>query len=154
MDTKQSAEKKPAFKVKPADKKIETSGMRDKAALKDKARSLLMKNPEIMRNARAYFRNENGKTIPEETVPRGDLSTENVIYPRNMDDLTEDDLQGIAVFANSIMDEGLVRYDRKTAVEDALHRAIATKDEGRYAGKINSNIFSVLAEHLEKSKKK
>lgn len=155
------SDKKPSLKVSPAEEKIgpeedkiDIRTVRFPGGLADKAKSLLMKHPEIMNNARSCFRNENGKTIVEEVVPRGDLSQDNVIFPRNQEDITDQDLKAIIVFASSIVDDALLRYNKQAAYEDALHKAIWSKDGGRYAGKINASTYSVLLEDMLKGKSK
>lgn len=138
------------FKVNPSDKKIEDIGER---SLKDEARLLIKNHPEIWHNAREYFRNKNFKQIVEEIVPRGDLGTEEVIYPRNQGDLTERDLRALAIHASMIVDDTLMQYDPKVACEDALRKTIWYKDNGKYAGKVNANTFNLMLGYMDKIKK-
>jgi hypothetical protein len=125
----------------------------DKENLTNRARQLLMKHPELANNARGLFRNENGKTIVEETVPRGDLSKENLIYPRCQGDLEEDDLRGLAVYASTLIDKTLAGYDEKVAQEDALTKAIWNKDGGKYANRVNQSTFQLIMDQMVKIKK-
>ena len=136
--------KKSELKVSPGDKKDDS---------RVKAKQLLSKHPEIMYNARNLFRNENGKTIVEESVPRGDPKKEEVIMPRTQDDLTDSDLREMAVFASSLVDDTLRQYDQKVAYEDALQRAIGAKDGGKYAGKVNASTFVLIMDQMGKNKK-
>jgi hypothetical protein len=138
-------EKKSVKKVSPGDKKDD---------VKSKAKQLLSKHPEIMYNARNLFNNENGKTIIEERVPRGDAKTEDVIMPRTQGDLTDADLREMAVFASSLVDATLKEYDQTVAYEDALQRAIGSKDGGKYAGKVNASTFALIMGEMGKGKSK
>jgi len=137
-------EKKTELKVKPSDPKDE----------KAKAKGLLAKHPEIMYNARNLFHNENGETIIEESVPRGDEKKEDVLMPRTQSDLTDADLREMAVFASSLVDDTLKQYDQKVAYEDALQRAIGSKDGGKYAGKVNASTFALIMDSMGKKDKK
>ena len=139
--------KKPELKVSPGEKD-------KKDDEKTKAKQLLSKHPEIMYNARNLFRNENGTTIVEESVPRGDPKKEDVIMPRTQGDLTDTDLREMAVFASSLVDDTLRQYDQKVAYEDALQRAIGSKDGGKYAGKVNASTFSLIMDTMGKKAKK
>jgi hypothetical protein len=121
--------------------------------VKSKARQMLLKHPEVMYNARNLFHNENGTTIIEERVPRGDAKKEDAIMPRTQGDLTDTDLRELAVFASSLVDETMNQYDQKVAHEDALQRAIGSKDGGKYAGKVNASTFALLLDNMGKSKK-
>lgn len=136
--------KKSDLKVKPSDPKDE----------RVKAKGLLAKHPEIMYNARNLFHNENGTTIIEESVPRGDEKKEDVIMPRTQSDLTDADLREMAVFASSLVDDTLKQYDQKVAYEDALQRAIGSKDGGKYAGKVNASTFALIMDNMGKGSKK
>lgn len=137
--------KKSDLKVSPGDKKGDE---------KAKAKQLLAKHPEIMYNARNLFHNENGSTIIEESVPRGDSKKEDVIMPRTQGDLTDADLREMAVFASSLVDDTLRQYDQKVAYEDALQRAIGAKDGGKYAGKVNASTFALIMDSMGKKDKK
>jgi hypothetical protein len=139
--------KKPELKVSPGEKD-------KKGDEKARAKQLLSKHPEIMYNARNLFRNENGTTIVEESVPRGDPKKEDVIMPRTQGDLTDTDLREMAVFASSLVDDTLRQYDQKVAYEDALQRAIGSKDGGKYAGKVNASTFSLIMDTMGKKAKK
>lgn len=125
--------------VKPADKKM--------------VQNLLLNHPEVINNARHLFRNENGRTIVEDRVPRGDADRKTVGQPFCQGDLTDTDLRDLAKYATEIIDEGILRYDEKTAREDALHRAIDQKDGGKYAGKVGAVTYNLLLSHVGKSKK-
>jgi hypothetical protein len=125
--------------VKPAEKKM--------------VQNLLLKHPEVVNNARHLFRNENGRTIVEDRVPRGDADRKTVGQPFCNGDLTDTDLRDLAKYATEIIDEGILRYDEKIAHEDALHRAIDQKDGGKYAGKVNSVTYGLLLGHVGSSNK-
>lgn len=122
--------------VKPSEKKM--------------VQNLLMNHPEVTNNARHLFRNENGRTIIEDRVPRGDPDRKTVGQPFCQSDLTDADLRDLAKYATEIIDEGILRYDEKTAKEDALHRAIDQKDGGKYAGKVNAVTYNLLIDHVGK----
>jgi DNA-directed RNA polymerase subunit RPC12/RpoP len=141
--------KKTSLEVNPSKKKKD-----DKKDVKSKAHMLIMKHPEVMYSARGLFRNENGKTIVEEVVPRGDPDQEEVIMPRTQGDLKDEDLRGLAVFAGELIDDTLKAYDPQVALEDALARAIATKDNGKYAGKVNASTFTLILDSMGKKAKK
>jgi hypothetical protein len=126
--------------------------MAEKKEKKDK-RNLLLQHPEIKNNAKALFRCENGKTIVEEIVPRGDIKTKDLIYPRNQGDLKNEDLRGLAVHASSLIDPLISKYDINLAREDALHMAIRTKDGGKYDGKVNASTFSTIMNFMGSMKK-
>jgi len=143
-DKSKDKAKKPTPKKDTKKSKAPAKKKDDKGDVKNKARSLLMKHPEIAENARALFRNENGKTIVEEIVPRGDMKKKDVIYPRSQGDLKEEDMRGLAVYANSLIDKTLQAYDKAVAHEDALTKAIGSKDDGKYAGKVNANTFDLI----------
>ena len=66
----------------------------NKIELSERAKGLIKKHPELTQSARSLFRNENGKTIVEEIVNRGDIKTKDLIYPRAQGDLKDDDLRG------------------------------------------------------------
>lgn len=136
------AKSKKELKVKP--------GKKDKE-LRDKAKALILKHPEVMHNARNLFHNENGKTIIEEKVPRGDEGIESSIMPRNQGDLRESDLKAIIKEAKGLIDDVLKGYDDRVAAEDALSRAIASMDGGKYAGKLNASTYNVLLDSMVKS---
>ncbi len=145
MSNKEESE----LKVKPSDKAKDDSNDE-----KSKAKLLVMMHPEIINNARKYFHNENGKTIIEEVVPRGDKSVEEVIMPRTQGDLIDEDFRELAVYASSLVDDTLLKYDQKVAYEDALTRAIGEKDSGRYAGKVNASTFNLILAQMGKNKSK
>lgn len=113
-------------------------------------KSLLTEHPEVERNARCYFRHENGKTIVEDRVPRGDADPYTQGQPNNNYDLTDDDLRALADYATDLVDAKLYRYDERTAHADALSRAINEKDGGKYAGKVNANTVGVILDHMDK----
>lgn len=144
---------KPDKKVQPSKKKKEEK-KDDKKSLKDKATLMIMRHPELMNNARGLFRNENGKTIVEEMVPRGDLDTEEQVMPRNQGDLDNDDLRELALYASDMVDKDLLQYDPKVAFEDALQRAIWGKDDGRYQSRVNASTFQLILDNMKSMKKK
>ena len=125
-------------KVKPSDNKM--------------VQNILLKHPEVINNARHLFRNENGTTIVEDRVPRGDPERGTVGQPFCQGDLTDADLRDLAKYATEIVDEGILRYDEKTAYEDALHRAIGTKDGGKYSGKVNAVTYGLILSSMNKKK--
>jgi hypothetical protein len=133
------------LKVSPSDKKD------DKNDTKSKARLLIMNHPEVLYNAKNLFHNENGKTIIEESVPRGDAKSDSIM-PRNQGDLTDSDLRELAVYASSMVDDIIAQYDQKVAYEDALQRAIGSKDSGKYAGKISASTFTLILDQMGKKK--
>jgi DNA-directed RNA polymerase subunit RPC12/RpoP len=135
------------LKVKPGDKKPD-----EKDDVKAKAKLLILKHPEATHSARDLFHNENGKTIVEEKVPRGDVSKEDVLMPRNQSDLTDKDLRELAAYASNIIDPILKQYDERVAKEDALLRAIGSKDSGKYAGKVNASTFTLILDQMGKKK--
>ena len=116
--------------------------------------NILLKHPEVLNNARHLFRNENGRTIVEDRVPRGDPERKGIGEPFCQADLTDPDLRNLAKYASDIIDEHLLKYDEKTAFEDALHRAINEMDGGKYAGKVNANTFSLILSNVGKGKAK
>lgn len=144
---------KPDKKVQPSKKKKEEK-KDDRKSLKDKATLLIMRHPELVNNARGLFRNENGKTIVEEMVPRGDLDTEEQVMPRNQGDLDNDDLRELALYASDMVDKDLYQYDPKVAFEDALQKAIWSKDDGRYQNRVNASTFQLIMDNMKPMKKK
>jgi hypothetical protein len=117
-----------------------------KEDLKAKANNLLLKHPEIVNNARHLFRNENGTTIVQELVPRGDAKPSDIQVQGDIQDM---DLRGLAIHAKSLLNDHLLRYDKKVAFEDALWNAIKTKDNGKYQGKVNASTFDLILSYLE-----
>lgn len=117
---------------------------------KNKAKSLLLKHPEIMHDGRHLFRNENGTTIVEEIVPRGDQGLPEIL---NQGDISDLDLKGLAQYAAKLVDPCLVRYDERVAMEDALSKAIWEKDSGMYQGKVNANTFCLVLDMMVKKVK-
>lgn len=130
------------LKIKPGDK--------EKESVREKAKGLIRNHPEILFNARKLFHNENGTTVIEDKVPRGDLKQEDVIMPRHQYDLKEADLQAISKHAKKIVDASIKEYDERVAMEDALTRAIATLDDGKYAGKVSASTYSLILGNLVK----
>lgn len=137
------AKDKKDLKVKPGDK--------EKDSTRQKAKDLLANHPEILFSARDLFHNKNGETVIEAMVPRGDPSVEDAIMPRTQYDLKNDDLMAISKHAKKIIDASMKEYDERVAMEDALTRAIATLDDGKYASKVNASTFSLLMDNLIKS---
>lgn len=138
------ADNKSNLKVKPGTKKDSDT--------REKAKGLLRNHPEILYNARSLFHNENGKTVVEDRVPRGDESQDSVIMPRNQYDLHEEDLQAITKQAKKLVNSVTKEYDERVAMEDALTMAIGTLDEGKYAGKVNASTYNLILDNLVKSK--
>jgi hypothetical protein len=126
---------------------------KDKASAKSLAKNMLLNHPEVLNSARHLFHNQNGQGIIEDRVPRGDPKREDVGQPFNVYDLKENDLRDLAKYATDIVDEGILRYDERTAYEDALHRAINEKDGGKYAGKVNSNTYALILSNINKNPK-
>jgi hypothetical protein len=114
-----------------------------------KEKELLNEHPEVTRNAQDYFNHENGETIIQDRVPRGDADPYSSPMPMNQGDLSNDDLRGLAVYAKDIMDPVLYRYDEKTAARDALTRAIHEKDGGIYSSRLNTNTFDLVLGYME-----
>ena len=135
---KEEKKKEEKKKVKPSQNKM--------------VQNILLKHPEVINNARHLFRNENGRTIVEDRVPRGDAERGSVGDPFCQGDLTDADLRDLAKYATEIVDEGILRYDEKTAYEDALHRAIGTKDGGKYAGKVGAVTYGLILSSMGKKK--
>lgn len=133
------ADKTSKKEVKPADKKVG---------------DLLEKHPVVQNTARGLFRNENGTTIVQERVPRGDLPQDEVIMPRNEWDLTEDDLKGLAEHAKKSIDPILAKYDEDVAHEDAVARAVSTKDGGKYQGRVSACTQKLILDSMKGSTKK
>lgn len=146
QDKKDQKDKTP--KVTPSKKK--DKGQND---IRSKARSLIMKHPEVTQNARGLFRNENGKTIVEEIVPRDDVKVKESITPRNQYDLTNDDLRSISVHASSLVDDGISKYDPDLAKEEALAMAIRSMEDGKYDGRVNASTFQLILDNMGKVKK-
>jgi len=122
--------------IKPVDKEV-----------LDKAKNLLMKHPEITNNAKSLFRNQNGTTIVEAFVVRGDKGPSDI---QTQYDVSSKDLEDIAKEASKNIDETLLKYDLIVACEDALTKVIWSKGEGKFASKINANTFALLLEAMEK----
>lgn len=115
--------------------------------VKEKANKLLLNHPEVINNARSYFRNENGRTIIEEIVDRKDI-IEN--RPVNMYKLTEEDFNLIVKSVKDYIDPVIKEYDKEVALRDALDKVIWNLDNGRYSGKINSTTYNYLLSNLLK----
>jgi hypothetical protein len=130
-----------SLKVMPGEKKSD----------EEKAKGFLKDHPEILYSARHLFHNKNGQTVVEENVLRGDLSTEAAVMPRTQYDLKDSDFQAISKHAEKIVDASLKEYDKKVAMEDALTRAIATLDDGKYANKVNATTYTFLLNKLVKA---
>lgn len=122
----------------------------DKKNKKKPEKSLLIDHPEVQNNARGYFHHENGKTIIEDRVPRGDADPYKSAQPMNNGDLTDDDFRDLAAYAADLIDAGIHKYDEHTAYMDALSRAINEKDGGKFAGKVNANSFKIILDHVGK----
>jgi len=139
-DKEKKQDKKEEKKDKPkTDNKV-------KDDLKAKANNLLLKHPEILNNARHLFRNENGTTIIQEVVPRGDAKPSDIQVQGDLQDM---DLRGLAVYAKALLNDNLLKYDKKVAFEDALWSAIKTKDNGKYQGKVNASTFDLILSYLD-----
>jgi hypothetical protein len=143
------AEKDTKVDKKQEDTKL--SQLRKDPDLISKAQALLKKHPEIQSNARGYFRNENGKTIVEETVARGDAGPDSV-HPVNQEELSEKDFKAIAAHAKTLIDDQLSQYDKDVAMEGALQMAIGSMDEGKYSGKINASTFALILGEMKGDK--
>jgi hypothetical protein len=143
---KEETKKDKAPKVSPSKDK----GQND---VKNKARNMLLKHPQVTQNARGLFRNENGKTIVEEIVYRGDAKVNEAVMPRNQGDLTDEDLRSLAVHASTLVDKDIAKYDTNLANEEALSMSIRSKDGGKYDGKINSCTFKLIMDNMSSMKK-
>ena len=150
-DKKKDSPKKDTKK----DKVPKVSPSKDKGQndVKSKAQSMLLNHPQITQNARGLFRNENGKTIVEEIVHRGDPKVLESIMPRNQGDLTDEDLRSLAVHASTMVDKNISKYDPILASEDALSMAIRTKDGGKYDGKISASTYQLILDNMKGMKK-
>jgi hypothetical protein len=133
--------------------KVTPSKDKDQNDVKSKAKSMLMNHPQITQNARGLFRNENGRTIVEEIVYRGDPKPYDVIMPRNQGDLTDEDLRSLAVHASTLVNKTIYKYDPVLASEEALAMSIRTKDGGKYDGKINASTFQLIMDNMKGMKK-
>jgi hypothetical protein len=151
---KDSAPKKDVKKDTKKDSTPKVTPYKDKNQndIKSKALNLLKKHPQITNNARGLFRNENGKTIVEEIVYRGDPKTCDIIMPRNQNDLTEEDLRSLSLHASSIINKNIEKYDPILAAEDALTMSIGSKDNGKYGGKIDASTFQLIINNMMSSK--
>lgn len=127
---------------------------KDKTTKKPEDTSLLERHPRTQLNAKSYFNHENGKTIIEDRVPRGDPNPYTEFSPHTADAVTNDDLKSLIVYASEIVDGGIYRYDPDTAYRDALDHAIHDKDGGRYAGKVSADTYGLLLSELHKSSPK
>lgn len=115
-------------------------------------RSLLEEHPRTQRSAESYFNHENGKTIIEDRVPRGDPNPYTDFSPSTPDAVTDEDLRSLVAYASEIIDEGIYRYDPDTAYRNALDHAIHDKDGGKYAGLVNANTYGVLLKEIHQKK--
>jgi len=131
------------LKVKPGDK--------EKDSARKNAKGFLKNHPEILFSSRDLFHNKNGQTVIESVVPRGDLNTEASIMPRTQYDLKEADFQAISKHASKLIDPVIKEYDGRIAMEDALTKAIATLNDGKYANKINASTYNLLLDNMGKS---
>lgn len=136
MADKKTKKKK---EVKPAEKKLE---------------GILEAHPDVRANARGYFRNENGKTIVQERVPRGDLPQDDVIMPRTEADLTDEDIQKIAKEAKSRIDPLLEKYDSDAAMQDAMMKAVWSMDDGMYQNRIGASTQTLILDVMKGGKGK
>lgn len=139
----------PKFKVIPGKKKDKEEDKKSSQKIKEQANMLILKHPEVVYSVRDIFNNENRKTIIEEKVPRSDPGIESIM-PRNFQDMTNDDLMGIIKYAKGLIDQVINEYDKRVACEDALTRAIATKDDGKYAGKIGASAYNLMLNEMLK----
>lgn len=110
--------------------------------LTEKAKSLLVNHPEYLHNAKALFHNKNGETVIEDRVERGDKGPNRIM---NQYDIDSNDLEALVDDSLKNIDSTILDYDEDAAIEDALNRSIYSMEDGRYAGKINSSTFSMLA---------
>jgi len=144
IDKDKKQDKKEEKKDKPkTDDRVKDTKKDD---LKAMANNLLLKHPEILNNARHLFRNENGTTIVQEVVPRGDAKPSDIQVQGDIQDM---DLRGLAVYAKALLNDKLLKYDKRVAYEDALWSAIKTKDNGKYQGKVNASTFDLILSYLE-----
>ena len=156
-EKKKEAPKKAPKKDVGKDKVPKVTPSKDKGQnsndLQCKALKLLKNHPQVTNNSRGLFRNENGKTIVEEIVHRGDARTQESIMPRNQGDLTDDDLRSLSVHASTMVNKEIAKYDPVLASEEALSMAIRTKDGGKYDGKVNASTFQLILDDMKGMKK-
>ena len=141
-----SAENKKDTKSKEtgAKKKTVSPGTKD---VQTQARNLLLRHPELLHNGSHYFRNHNGETIVQEVVPRGDEGPSDV---QTQYDVSSDDVNSIIQDALKNIDVVLLRYNPGVALEDALTKIIWSKDNGKFASKVNANTFNLMLEAMTK----
>lgn len=140
-------------KEKPASNNLQPGRFLKETDVKSMARKLIMSHPEVLYNARDLFRNENGTTIPEAVVPREDPKPVEAFSPATQYDLTNDDLKSISAYASTLIDKRMSKYDERIAYEDALAKAIWSKDEGKYQNRVNANTYELLLATMGKIKK-
>jgi len=119
---------------------------------KKKVKSVLESHPQVEHGARGLFRNENGRTIVQERVPRGDLPQDDVIMPRTEGDLTDDDISIIVKEAKSLIDPMLEKYDGDVAMEDALSKALYSMGGGKYQGRVGANSQKLILDQMKGTK--
>ena len=120
---------------------------------KKKVQGVMEKHPVVQNGARGLFRNENGTTIVQERVPRGDLPQDAVIMPRTEGDLTDDDIEIIVKEAKSLIDPLLEKYDSDVASEDALMKALHSMGGGKYQGRVGANTQKLILDTMKGGKK-
>lgn len=134
-----NGDKKPADDQKKVVKPIDGD-------LKEKAKNLLLRHPELVNNAKSLFRNENGNTIVEESVIRGNKGPSEIV---NQYDLTANDINDLVKEASNNIDETLFKYNPLVAREDALTKAVWSMGEGKFAAKVNASTYSLILEAME-----
>lgn len=103
----------------------------------------LENHPEASNSGNRYF-NYVTNPIPEEVVPHGDVRAP---Y-QGPYDLTESDLVGLAVYASTLLNKDLLRYNPIVASQDALNMAIRSKDNGKFDSKLNDSTYSMVLAYL------
>lgn len=107
----------------------------------------LQNHPEAANSGNRYF--NYGNRIPQEVVPRFDLK----IPYQGPYDISESDLIGLAVYASTLLNKDLLRYNPVVASQDALNMAIRDKDNGRFDGKLNASTYGMVLAYLAQIQK-
>lgn len=107
----------------------------------------LQNHPEAANSGNRYFNYNN--RIPQEIVPRFDTKSP---Y-QGPYDLTEGDLIGLAVYASTLLNKDLLRYNPVVASQDALNMAIRDKDNGRFDNKLNASTYGMVLAYLAEIQK-
>lgn len=98
--------------------------------------------PEVQNNAYKYFNYDN--RVVNERVNRFDQKSS---Y-KGPDDFTDSDYNELVVYAKTLINPILAKYNLKVANEDALNMAIRSYSQGLFDGKVNAGRFGVLLEAM------